>query len=128
MRRLLFWSEKGLSEKDRAEARYQSALNDADPVAFADLDAKLQSFALEVHGAFPDIEFGGPGFESVPGRNLEERCYSRQGLVLQIPDGLPKDTVSRSYALGEPFGLTMYNPKGEYVLGVDDDLGVEIID
>lgn len=107
MRRLLFWSEVGLSEKDAAEARYQRALSDQAPVAFNELDPKLQTFASDVHAAFSDIEFGGPGFESDPGPTSAAKCYSQEGLVLQLDDSLPANTVAKVYALGDPLGLTM---------------------
>jgi hypothetical protein len=128
MRRLLFWSEVGLSEKNAAEERYQRVLEDRDAVVFNELNEKLQRFAAEVHEAFSDIDFGGPGFESEPSPASTTKCYSREGLVLQLGDGLPANTVAKVYAFADPLGLTMYNPQAGFVLGVDDDLGVELTD
>lgn len=126
MRRLMFWIEVGLSERGAAEARFQRALCDRNPVAFNEIDARLQVFASDVHAVVPDIRFGGPGFDSEPDAASSAECYSQEGLVLELGASLPATTVAKVYAFGDPLGLTMYDPQAGFVLGTDDDLGIEL--
>jgi hypothetical protein len=126
MRTLIFWSEVGLSELEEAVARYERIQNEKHPVAFRALDERLQSFAAEVFEQCPDTAFGGLGFEAPPGSDPSAKHYSPEGLVVRLGDSMPNDTVSRLYGIGDTRGLTMFNPQSGYVLGVDDDLGVDI--
>jgi hypothetical protein len=126
MRTLIFWSEVGLSESEEAVARYERIKNEQNPVAFSALDVKLQSFAADVYEQYPDTAFGGLGFEAPPGSDPSAKHYSPEGLVVRLGDTMPNNTVSKLYGIGDSRGLTMYNPQSGYVLGVNDDLGVDI--
>jgi hypothetical protein len=54
--------------------------------------------------------------------------HSRHGVVVELGDGLPRDIVAKVYAVAASLGLTMYHPQAGCVLGVDDNLGVEVDD
>jgi hypothetical protein len=110
VRKLVFWHEVGLSELSEAESRYQRILNDDAPISVDGLEGALRDFAIRLA-------------ESYPGTGQR---YSQHGLVIELSDALPSDIVAKVYAVADPLGLTMYHPQAGFVLGVDDDLGVEV--
>lgn len=122
MRELVFWSEFGLSELEEAVVRREAILNDADRIPFHGLDPKMKAFISQVAEQHPTARIESPGGE---GKTYTDLLYSRHGVLLQLGDDLPNKVTAKFYEIGAPLGLTMYNPQAEFVLGVDDDLGVK---
>jgi hypothetical protein len=122
MRELAFWSEVGLAELEEAATRREAILNDADRVTFHELDRRMKTFVSQLAEQYPTVGLGSPGEE---GKAYSDLLYSRLGVLIQLGDDLPDNVTAKIYEIAASFGLTMYHPQAEFVLGVDDDLGVE---
>jgi hypothetical protein len=82
----------------------------------------MKTFISQLAEQHPTARIESPGGE---GKAYSDLLYSRHGVLLQLGDDLPKKVTAKFYEIGAPLGLTKYNAQAEFVLGVDDDLGVE---
>jgi hypothetical protein len=120
---LIVWLEKGLSEVDEADQRYQRILASAEPVPFSSLEAKLKDFIKEIAGQYPDAIVTLTGDASPV-----EAGYSKLGVLLRFGDDAPQGAYEEVAGAATELELTMYDPEMGLVMGYDDSLDVEVLD
>jgi hypothetical protein len=120
---LIVWKEKGLSEVDDAEERYQRIRAEVEPVPFHELDAQVRAFIEEASAKLP-----GAVVTTSKGQGPQEISYSKLGVIVKLDDDAPDHAYEEVLGAATDLGLTTYDPELGTVMGYDDSLDFEIVD